>query len=133
MKSISALPQDSTRLTDRVFDTLCAAIIDGEIPAGSKISEPDLAKRLRVSRASLREAIGRLEACNLVTRKPNVGARVVELNGDQLLEIYHLREALERNELRLHYQPQSTGTADRSRPAAMSTTSSGWVTWSSTS
>lgn len=95
MKSISALPQDSTRLTDRVFDTLCAAIIDGEIPAGSKISEPDLAKRLRVSRASLREAIGRLEACNLVTRKPNVGARVVELNGDQLLEIYHLREALE--------------------------------------
>jgi DNA-binding GntR family transcriptional regulator len=84
-----------TTLTDRVFETLCTAIVEGDIAPGSKISEPDLAKRLQVSRASLREAIGRLEACSLVTRKANVGARVVELNSDQLLEIYHVREALE--------------------------------------
>ncbi|MDJ0807688.1 MAG: GntR family transcriptional regulator [Gammaproteobacteria bacterium] len=92
---ILAAENDATTLSDRVFETLCSAIVEGDIPAGSKISEPDLAKKLQVSRASLREAIGRLEACHLVTRKPNVGARVVELDGEQLLEIYHVREALE--------------------------------------
>lgn len=86
---------DNTTLTERVFDVLCNDIVEGVIPPGSKISEPDLARRLEVSRASLREAIGRLEACNLVSRKPNVGARVVELTNDQLLEIYDVREALE--------------------------------------
>ena len=92
---IPATKTDISTLADRVFETLCAAIVEGDIPAGSKISEPDLARRLQVSRASLREAIGRLEACNLVSRKPNIGARVVDLSSEQLLEIYHVREALE--------------------------------------
>jgi len=101
---ILATQNDTSTLIDRVFETLCSAIVEGDIPAGSKISEPDLAGRLQVSRASLREAIGRLEACNLVTRKPNVGARVVELKSDQLLEIYHVREALEGMAARLAAQ-----------------------------
>jgi len=82
-------------VADRVFEQLSDAIISGKIAAGSKISEPDLAKKFNVSRAPLREAIGRLEACNLVTRKPNVGARVVELSFKELIEIYRIREALE--------------------------------------
>jgi len=84
-----------TTIADQVFSTLCTDIVEGKITAGSKISEPDLAKRLSVSRASLREAIGRLEACNLVQRKANIGARVVSLSQEKLLEIYHVREALE--------------------------------------
>ncbi|WP_455199439.1 GntR family transcriptional regulator [Kaarinaea lacus] len=84
-----------TTLTDRVFQILSREIVEGTIPAGSKISEPELSRRLNVSRASLREAISRLESCNLVTRKANVGARVAELSNEQLIEIYHIREALE--------------------------------------
>ena len=102
----------ATTLSDRVYETLCHAIVEGDLPPGSKISEPDLAKRLQVSRASLREAIGRLEACNLVTRKPNVGARVVELTSDQLLEIYHVREALEGMAARLAAQHMSEAEID---------------------
>jgi DNA-binding GntR family transcriptional regulator len=49
----------------------------------------------------LREAIGRLEACNLVTRKANIGARVISLSKEKLLEIYHVREALEGMSARL--------------------------------
>ncbi|HIJ22671.1 MAG: GntR family transcriptional regulator [Gammaproteobacteria bacterium] len=86
---------DAATVADRVFDSLCDAIVSGKIAAGSKISEPELAKRFDVSRASLREAIGRLEACNLVNRRPRVGARVVELSLHELLEIYRVREALE--------------------------------------
>lgn len=87
--------QEPVTIAERVFDSLCDAIVVGEIPAGSKISEPELAKSFDVSRASLREAIGRLEASKLVVRRPNVGARVVSLSLAELLEIFGIREALE--------------------------------------
>lgn len=82
-------------LTDRVFVQLRQAIVEGQIAADTKISEPELAKAYGVSRGSLREAIGRLEACKLVVRKPNIGARVVAMTTAQLMEIYEIREALE--------------------------------------
>lgn len=96
-------------IAEKVFEKLCSAIVKGEIAAGSKISEPELSLRLKVSRASLREAIGRLEACRLVIRKANIGARVVTLSKEQLLEIYHVREALEGMAARLAAQ---NSTAD---------------------
>jgi DNA-binding GntR family transcriptional regulator len=102
-----ATQSEISTLADRVFETLCVAIVEGDIPPGSKISEPELAGRLQVSRASLREAIGRLEGCNLVTRRANVGARVIELDSTQLLEIYHVREALEGMAARLAAQHMS--------------------------
>jgi DNA-binding GntR family transcriptional regulator len=43
----------------------------------------------------LREAISKLENCNLVTRRPNIGARIVSFSIDQLMEIYQIREAME--------------------------------------
>ena len=85
----------ATTIADRVFGELQQAIVEGRIAPGSKISEPELSRRHGVSRGALREALGRLESCGLVERRPNVGARVVSLSNAQLLEIYHVREALE--------------------------------------
>jgi DNA-binding GntR family transcriptional regulator len=82
-------------IADQVFVRLQRAIVAGEIPSGSKISEPELARVYGISRGPLREAIARLEACSLVVRKPNIGARVVTLSGAQLVEIFHVREVLE--------------------------------------
>jgi DNA-binding GntR family transcriptional regulator len=82
-------------LPEKVFLQIRKAIVEGEIPAGAKISEPELAKRFGISRAPLREALGRLEACKLVVRKPNVGARVASLSVRGLLELYDLREVME--------------------------------------
>ena len=95
MSTVKGIKQVHITIAERVFDSLCQAIVTGKIPAGSKISEPELAKYYEVSRASLRDAIGRLEACNLVIRRPNVGASVVSLSDEELLEIYTVREALE--------------------------------------
>ncbi|MCU7816277.1 MAG: GntR family transcriptional regulator [Candidatus Thiodiazotropha sp. (ex Lucinoma kastoroae)] len=97
----------SITLTDRLFDTLQRAIVEGEIAPGSKISEPELARQHGVSRGSLREAIGRLEARKLVERKPNIGARVVTLSYEQLIEIFQIREALEGMATRLAAQNMS--------------------------
>ena len=82
-------------ISDRIFAVLRQEIVEGQIPAGSKISEPELAARHGISRGPLRDALGRLEAAGLVVRKPNVGARVVALTSQRLLEIFAIREALE--------------------------------------
>ncbi|CAI8201492.1 MAG: putative D-xylose utilization operon transcriptional repressor [Marinobacterium sp. xm-d-530] len=87
--------QQSSTLADRVCHEIITAIVKGEIPAGAKISEPELAKTYGISRGPLREAIRRLEGLRLVERKPHIGARVVQLSVKELLEIYRVREALE--------------------------------------
>ncbi len=87
--------QQAITTTDRIFEQMQTAIVEGEIPAGSKISEPELSKKYQVSRSTLREALNRLEKCHLIERKANVGSRVVECTIQGLLEIYIVREALE--------------------------------------
>lgn len=87
--------QEPVTIADRLFLDLRLAILEGELPAGGKISEPELSSAYGVSRGSLREAIAKLERCNLVTRKPNIGARIVSFSVDQLMEIYQVREAME--------------------------------------
>jgi DNA-binding GntR family transcriptional regulator len=88
-------PDDTGTLAEQVFHRLRRQIVEGEIPPGTKISEPELSRILGISRGPLREAIGRLEAGGLLVRRANVGARVVELSIEQLLEIFLIREALE--------------------------------------
>jgi DNA-binding GntR family transcriptional regulator len=80
---------------DRVLQEIQRAIVEGDIAAGSKISEPELARRFDLSRAPLREALARLERCHLIERIPNAGARVVTLSTAGLLALYQLRENLE--------------------------------------
>ncbi|MCF7980629.1 MAG: GntR family transcriptional regulator [Pseudomonadales bacterium] len=82
-------------ISDSLFCKLQTAIIKGELKAGSKISEPELARKFGVSRAPLREAISRLEGQKLVERRAHVGARVVSLSLKELVEISYMREALE--------------------------------------
>lgn len=98
MAEESAEPEaadSSQSLAERLFVTLRGEIVDGSIPAGSKISEPELARRFEASRGSLREAVMRLESLGLLERRVNVGARVVDLSERGLLELYDVREALE--------------------------------------
>lgn len=80
---------------DRAFQTLQGNITKGDIKPGSKISEVELASQYGISRGPLREALQRLESRGLIERIAHVGARVVSLNLNELLEIYQVREALE--------------------------------------
>ena len=82
-------------LSERVFESLQEAIVLGDLAPGEKIREPELAKRFGTSRGPLRDALRRLESRRLVTTTRNAGARVVELSNQQLIELYHVREALE--------------------------------------
>lgn len=80
---------------DKTFLQLRKDIVEGLIASGSKLSETELSTNYAVSRAVIREAINRLESCHLVERKANVGARVVSISTEGLMELYQVREALE--------------------------------------
>ncbi|MEW5250252.1 GntR family transcriptional regulator [Microbulbifer sp. 2201CG32-9] len=95
MQELSQAQGGESSLADRLFVTLRGEIVEGRIAAGSKISEPELARRYGASRGSLREALMRLESLGLLERRVNVGARVVTLSERGLLELYEVREALE--------------------------------------
>lgn len=87
--------QEPVTAADRVLIAIQRAIVEGNIAPGSKISEPELARRFDLSRAPLREALARLERCHLIERVPNSGARVVKLSQAGLISLYQLRETLE--------------------------------------
>lgn len=82
-------------LAEQLFRRLMEAILRGELPPGSKISEPLLAQRYGVSRGPLREAMHRLQERRLITRSANQGARVVEATPAMLDSIFAVREVLE--------------------------------------
>ncbi len=96
----TSIPEVRT-LAERVFQQLQDAIVRGELAPGSKITEPGLSKALGISRGPLREAMRRLEAHRLIERVPHVGARVVKLSMQELLELFDVREALESMAARL--------------------------------
>ncbi|MCA1769019.1 MAG: GntR family transcriptional regulator [Halomonas sp.] len=96
----TSIPEVRT-LAERVFQQLQDAIVRGELPPGSKITEPGLSKAFGISRGPLREAMRRLEAHRLIERVPHVGARVIKLSMQELLELFDVREALESMAARL--------------------------------
>jgi transcriptional regulator, GntR family len=95
MQIVSPLERSAITSSDRVLFEIQRAIVEGDIAAGCKISEPELARRFNVSRAPLREALARLERCHLIERIPNAGARVVTLSPEGLISLYQIREELE--------------------------------------
>lgn len=95
MNAQSYFTEKAVTATDKTFFQLRKDIVEGVILSGMKLSETDLSTKYGVSRAVIREAISRLETCHLVERKANVGARVVALSPEGLVELYQVRESLE--------------------------------------
>ena len=88
-------PIRAQSLVDVVTERLEAAIVNGELAPGSRLSEQGLALSMGVSRGPLREAIRRLEGRKLVQRTTNIGVHVTQLTGNDLSDLLVVREALE--------------------------------------
>jgi DNA-binding GntR family transcriptional regulator len=71
------------------------AILDGQLAAGERLKEDELARRLDVSRTPVREALRRLESEGLVVVEPQRGATVRAYEGGELDDMYRLRAVLE--------------------------------------
>ncbi len=93
--------------TGTLFDELREAIIEGDLAAGTRLGEVELARRHGVARSTVREAIADLVSRGLAERRPNAGARVCQPSRRELRELYELREALEGMACRLAAQNMS--------------------------
>ncbi len=81
-------------LREHVHDVLRRAIISGDIPAGARLNERQLADELGVSTTPLKEALRRLETEGLVATEPRRGVRVT-FDAGQAEEMALARAALE--------------------------------------
>lgn len=83
-------PVEKQRVAEEIADELRALILTGQYLAGSKLPpERELSKRLRVNRASLREALKKLEHLGLVRIRQGDGTRVqnfMETGGIELVQ-----------------------------------------------
>ncbi len=105
-------PLENRTLADQAFDKIVTAIVKGDLAPGSRLSEALLARTFGISRGPLREAIRRLEGRKLVSRTPHIGAHVVSLSADDLIEIFFVREALEGMACRLATERMSDTEMD---------------------
>ncbi len=104
-----------TLLTDQVYATLHAAIISGELPAGSRLRIRDLADQVGTSVMPVREAIRRLEQAGLAEREPHKGAVVKGLTLAELVHVYGVRRLLEGEAARLGSQRITGEDCERMR------------------
>ena len=72
---------------EQVYRKIKSSILSNEFPPGYQALEPEIAKRLGVSRTPVREALIRLEAENLIELIPRRGMRVQPLIGEDILEL----------------------------------------------
>lgn len=81
--------------TEIVAQKLREMILGGELQAGKRVQERDIAETFGVSRTPVRVALGMLEADGLVEGHPNRGFTVCEFTVDDILSAYDVRAALE--------------------------------------
>lgn len=87
--------QDQQSLGDGAYLTIRQAVLEGRLRPGTRLSVPQLASQLGVSRSPVREAILRLEREGLATSYPNRGAEVAAPDWNDLRNLYDVREVLE--------------------------------------
>ncbi|BAU09848.1 hypothetical protein LEP3755_03230 [Leptolyngbya sp. NIES-3755] len=87
--------QRSQLLHEQTYEMLRTAILSGELAAGSRLIETQLAEQLQVSRTPIREALRLLQRDHLVTVDGQGAMRVALLSIEDAIQLYDCRIALE--------------------------------------
>lgn len=95
IETAAALAVDRRTLPTAVAERLREMIIEGQLPAGTRLNERALCDQLQVSRTPLREAFRLLAADGLVQIQPNKGAQVIALSEKDIRESFEVMGALE--------------------------------------
>lgn len=86
----------SRLLRETVYEQLRADVISCKLAPGTEIREAELAARFDMSKSPVRDALMRLEREGLVITLPRQGYRVAPVSLTDVLDVFHLRAALER-------------------------------------
>ena len=99
-------------ISDVVEKYLKDRILGARLTSGMKIVEKDVADALEVSRAPVREALGKLSQQGLVVFSPRRGHFVLEMPREGILELFQIRITLELQILRILVAENMLGPED---------------------
>ena len=89
------LKNESYTYTDEAFYKIKQLILNQELIPGQKLIYDDLAKRLKMSRTPIINALNRLEQLGLVVSESRRGFTVKPMGTEEAWETFGLREAIE--------------------------------------
>ncbi|MFI0901350.1 GntR family transcriptional regulator [Streptomyces sp. NPDC020983] len=90
-----------TLISDQVYGLLRQSIVEGELGPNDRVVESEIARRLGVSQAPVREAVKQLAREGLLMHIPRRGHFVVEISSQDAEYARQVREPLERLAARL--------------------------------
>lgn len=91
--------------TAEIVEAIEDDIIVGRLMPRERLIEEELMARFGVSRHIVRQALGELERMNIVDHIPNRGAMVRSYTGDEVLQLFELRDVLEAHAVTLMKLP----------------------------
>lgn len=101
----------------RIYEKIRLAILTGEIPAGERLVELDLAAKMNSSRTPVREALQKIASEGLIYAIPRVGYIVGEMSESDLQDIFEARLAVEQGAAKLALEritPEELGELEMS-------------------
>lgn len=84
-----------TQLVDEVADALRDAIVNGDLPAGARLVQDQLADQFGVSRTPVRDALRKLAQEGLISFSKGYRVQVRRLDLGEVLDLYEVREVLD--------------------------------------
>jgi len=91
---------DHRSRVDQIWNQLHSAILHGQLIAGDRLVELDIAARLGTSQGPVREALQRLEHQGLVIKVAHTGTFVSPLSYDEMREVFAVRAEVEAGAIR---------------------------------
>ena len=82
-------------LLSAAYDNLRAAVLDGSLAPGARVTVRPLAEQLGLSPTPIKAALAALEREGFLVAVPHRGYFVPEVSTEDLLELYELREAVD--------------------------------------
>ena len=90
-----ASEEDGRLLSARIADEIRRAVLRGEMRPGMRVRQELLASEFGASRIPVREALAQLQNEGLVVMAPNRGAWIADVNSEESIEVYKIREVVE--------------------------------------
>jgi DNA-binding GntR family transcriptional regulator len=98
----------ATTISEQISAELAEDIITGNIKPGEKLEEQAIAERFKVSRTPVRDAFKQLISTGLIESRPHRGVTVINLEIEQLSELFEALGEIEALCARLSAQRMST-------------------------
>ncbi|MES2959034.1 MAG: GntR family transcriptional regulator [Pseudomonadota bacterium] len=94
-RSASAPERSTAGATQRIVESITAAIVERRLAPGTKLAEQKIADIFQVSRTLVRQALNQLSRDRLVTLEPARGAFVAMPSVEEARQVFELRAMIE--------------------------------------